>query len=350
MTVSELKELVLCSVRKTAPTSYSLESVDKAVADGFAELGGSVNQFLKNKYDIFEIIIEAADEIVPKKVLDKIGIFAEVKQVKQGQKAMFKKKVGKNRAKKFLTQVGLSGVYETFRLDNTTYEVAAHAVGGAGRIDFERLLDGADSMTDIMEIITEGLTDAVFLEVQKALRAAINDAKRPNANKYTAATFDAGHMVTLINTVKAYGNGAVIMATPEFVTAMGPDAIVPAITGVAQGIYSPDDIDSIHFDGRIKIFRGTPIVELDQSFIDESNTYTWLDPQLAYILPTGGTKPVKVVLEGQTQMYDFVNPDQSIEINAYKKIGVAIEAHHNWAIYKNTGIAQTYQSPYGFDD
>ena len=96
--------------------------------------------------------------------------------VEQGQKAVFKKKVGRSRAKKFLTQVGLSGVYETFRLDSTTFEIPAHAVGGAVTIDFERLLDGAESIKDVMDIMTEGLVDSVFLEVQKALRGASNAA------------------------------------------------------------------------------------------------------------------------------------------------------------------------------
>jgi len=41
-------------------------------------------------------------------------------------------------------------------------------------------------------------------------------------------------------------------------------------------------------------------------------------------------------------MWDWVNKDQSIEIMAYKKIGVAILAQHNWGIYQNSSITQTY--------
>ena len=50
-------------------------------------------------------------------------------------------------------------MYETFRLDAEEYEVSAKAVGSAGTIDFERFLDGAESMADIMDIIVEGLED-----------------------------------------------------------------------------------------------------------------------------------------------------------------------------------------------
>ena len=71
-----------------------------------------------------------------------------------------------------------------------------------------------------------------------------------------------------------------------------------------------------------------------------------MNPQFAYILPSGKEKVVKVVLEGETQMYDFVNRDQSVEVHAYKKMGAAIMHHHNWAVYQNTAIADTSEFPY----
>ena len=303
---------------------------------------------MKNRYDIYDIIVEAIDSEMPKKVIDAISIFAEVQTVPQGQKAIFKKKMGKNRAKKFLTQVGLSGVYETFRLDNETFELAAHAVGGGATIDFERMLDGAESLQEVMQIVTEGLTDAVFIEVQKALVAAINASERPSANLVSLNKFDADRMVKLMSVVRAYGNGVVIFAPPEFVADMGADQIVPVAKAGNQGLYDPRDIAAIHDTGYINIFRGAPIVQIPQSFTDETNTTTWINPQFAYILPTGGEKVVKVVLEGATQIRDFQNRDNSMEVYAWKKMGVGILAHHNWAIYQNTGITDTSENPYGY--
>lgn len=347
MTFEELKQIALHAAKGTAPANYTVESCQKAFEDGLRELAGTYNQFMKNRYDIYDIIIEAADEIVPRNVIDRLGQFAEIKVVGQGQKAMFKKGVGKMRAKKFLTQVGLSGVYETFRLDNSTFELAAHAIGGGATVDFERMLDGNESLVECMQVLTEGLQDAIFIEVQRALRAAYDASDRPPANKATANTFNAATMANLCAVVKAYGQGATIFAPPEFIAAMGADAIVAPTTNY-HGIYAPDDIDSIHNTGLIHIFRGCPIVEIPQSFVDTDNKTTWIDPQMAYILPTGGEKVVKVVLEGSTQVYDFQNRDNSYEVYMYKKMGCAILCNYNWAIYQNTGIAQTYYQPYGF--
>ena len=341
-----MKELALCAAKNEAPANYSVENVNDALAEALQEMAGSINQFMKNRYDIYEIIIQTADEIVPNKVIDAVGIFADVQQVGQGQKALFRTSLGKSRAKKFLTQVGLSGVYESFRLDNGRFEVSAHAIGGACSIDFERMLDGAETMSDYVAVLTEAQTDAVYQEVQKALRAAVAKTGVPANNREISNSFDGNAMMRLISTVRAYGSAAVIFAPPEFVAAMGADAIVPVNVGTGQGIYHPQDIDAIHNTGYINLFRGTPIVQIPQSFIDENNVETWIDPQLAYILPTGGEKVVKVVFEGNTQMWDFVNADQSMEIHTYRKLGTAILTYHNWAIYQNTGIAQTYKEVY----
>ena len=268
MTIKELKELAVYAAKGQAPTNFSVENVDDALRDGLRELVGSVNDFMRNRYDIYDIIIQAADEVVPKKVIDAVGIFAEVQNVPQGQKAMFRTRLGRTRARKFLTQVGLSGVYESFRLDHGYFELSGHAIG----------------------------------------------------------------------------SGAVIFAPPEFVAAMGADAIVPIpANGNYGGVYHPQDIDAIHNTGYINLFRGTPIVQIPQSFIDENNVETWIDPQLAYVLPTGGERVVKIVFEGNTQIYDWTNKDNSMEIHTYRKIGSAILTYHNWAIYKNEDIAPTYK-------
>ena len=330
-TIKELKELALHAARGTAPAEYTASNVDEALRGELAAMCSSINNFMRNRYDIYDIIIETADAVVPTKVIDVMASFAEIKSVPQGQKAIFKRGlVGRNRAKKFLTQVGLSGVYETFRLDNETFEMGGHAIGGAAAIDFERFLDGAENMADLMDVITEGLTDAVFGEVQKALIAAA-DKMYTGSNKASTATFEADKMVKLVNTVKAYGGSAVIFAAPEFIAAMGADAIAP-------NTYHDDDIDAIHKTGKIKIFRGTPVVEIPQSYTDETNTETVIEPRYAYVLPSGKEKVVKVVFEGNTQVRDLTNADGSMEIHTYKKMGAAILTYHNWGIYENTSL------------
>lgn len=351
MTINELRELGRHAARRSAPENYSVASVDSAFADGLKELCGTVNQLMKNRYDIYDIIIENADEIVPVKVMDAMGSFAEVIQVGNGDTKLFKRGgLGRQRAKKFLTQVGLNGLYETFRLDQETFTVKTKAIGGAVSIDYQRLFDGAESLAEFMDVLLEAQEDAIYGEVQKALMAAAKETTMPVANK-VVGSYSAADLQALVNTVKTYGGGATIFASPEFVAAMGPDAIVPAIAGAAQGIYHPDDLDAIHNIGRVRIFRGCPIVELRQSYLDENNAQVMINPQFAYVLPSGKEKVVKVVLEGPTHIHDWTNPDGSLEVHTYKMIGVGILAFNNWGVYQNTGIDATnwYDSSMGLN-
>ena len=88
--------------------------------------------------------------------------FAEVQIVGEAQKAMFRTKVGRNRAKKFLTQVGLTGVYESFRLDSETFSIGMKAIGGAVSIDFDRMRDGAESIAEFLDVLVEAQIDAII--------------------------------------------------------------------------------------------------------------------------------------------------------------------------------------------
>lgn len=358
MTINELKQLALHAAKGTVPATFTAQGesaadydVNAAFRDGLKELASSYTQFMKNRYDIYEIVVETIDQIMPKNTIAALSPFAEVQVVGLGEKAIFKQKTGKMRAKKFLTYAGINGVYETFRLDSSTFELGGQNVAIGGTIDLARLMDGAESLADIMDVINTSLQDAVYVKVTQALRAAFDVANVPPANRKSTASFESDKMVQLLNVVRSYGN-PVIFAPGEFVAAMGADAIVPistygspAAAGI-QGVYSPDDIEAIHRTGYINIFRGAPIVQIPSSFVDENNEKTYVDPQLAYVLPSGNEKVVKVVLEGPTIIRDYENRDGSMEIYAEKKIGTAILTYYNWGIYKNTGIENTYYNPY----
>ena len=347
--IQAIKDLVVCAFRGTTPdpTKFSEKDVKEALKKEIHSLANDFNSYRRNKLDLFEIMQEAYDEILPKYVEDFMGTFAEIKTVENGKRAQFVVKRGRQRAKQFITQVGLSGVYESFRLDKDTFEVGGHAIGGAAYIDFERYICGDEDISESTEILLEGLQAAIMGEIQKALIKAANAEDRPRKNYYIGAGFDADEMANLCAVARSYGGGATIFATPEFVASMGPDAIgMPIFNGTpgyagATPVYSPKDINDIANTGYITTFRGNPIVQIPQSYTDETNEVTQINPGFAYIFPTGGEKIVKVVFEGPTQVDDWQHRDRSFEIEAYKKVGVAILTNHNWCIYENTDLSTT---------
>lgn len=351
----DIKDLVLCSFyhKNPDPTKFSNDDVDGALTAEIHKLASDYYTYQRNKLDLFEILQEAYTEILPKQIEDFFQSFAEVRTVPLNQKAQFVVKRGRRRAKQFITQVALSGVYEQFRLDSDTFEVGGKAIGGAAYIDFERYLSGDEVITESIDLLYEGFQEAIYGEIQKALLASVNADDRPTNNKHISAGFDANAMQNLCNIAQSYGGGAVIYATPEFVTAMGPDAIgMPvygtyALTanptagsapGYATPVYNPRNIEEIAQFGRIKTFRGFPIVEIPQSFTDERNETTVANPAVAYIFPSGKEKPVKVVFEGPIQFDDFKNRDRSMEVEIYGRVGVAILTNYDWCVYVNTDL------------
>lgn len=364
--IKAIKDLVVCSFygRTPDPTKYSVEDIKKTASEELKAIANDYYSFQKNKYDIFQIYQEAWTEVLPKEVEQFMGAFAEIRQVGLNEKAQFVLKTGRRRAKQFITEVGLSGVYESFRLDKNTFEVGGRAIGGAAYIDFERYLCGDEDISESLEILLEGLTEAVYGEIQKALLAAVNAEDRPANNRYVTAGFDADLMAKACSVAGTYGNGVVIYATPEFVAAMGPDAIgmpvygtyaLPAnptagsAPGYATPVYNPRNIEEIAQYGRIKTFRGNPIVEMPQSYTDETNEVYVTNPAVAYIFPSGKEKPVKVVFEGDTQINEWGasegHRDRNMEVEVYQRVGVAILTNYDWCVYVNTDLQDQTKYP-----
>ena len=338
--IKALKELAIHAIRGTTPAptaefSCTVEEVESTLRDELNALAGDYNAYRRNKYDIFEIMQEAADEYLPNKVIAAMGAFADVRTFRDGEKVEFKVKKGKLRGKKFVTAASPAGVYESFRLDSDVITVNTKSVGGATTIDFNRYLCGDEDMAENMAVLYEGIEDAIYGMVQDALIATIEGkATGSFANYAIVDGFEADSMVGLINTVKAYGTGAVIYATREFIADMGADVIS---TGNCPAV-SVKDIDAIHDTGLVQVFRGCPIVELPQSFVGENNEAKVINPAYAYVFPTGGEKVVKIAFEGNTVVDEWQNRDRSWELEAYKKVGVAILHTNNWAIYHNTAL------------
>lgn len=78
-TIAEIKELALHAARGTAPANYSVQNVNDALCDELKALAGDVYSFMKNRYDIYSIMVETIDEIVPKRVIDAIGILLRLR-------------------------------------------------------------------------------------------------------------------------------------------------------------------------------------------------------------------------------------------------------------------------------
>lgn len=330
---TELKALALATAKadKNVAVSYSQEgktftysALNTTLRKELNELAFDYNHFRRNRLDIYELMQEVVDEIVPEKVIARFGDMAEVKQYGQGNKPVFKTPAGRTRAKQFITRVGLAGVYEVFKLDETSFEIKTEAYGGAAQIGLEEFLDGRVNFNDILEIIVEGLDESVYEEVMKALEALTTSL--PTANVDAANGFDEATMDALILIAASYGI-PVIMATYELAS-----KIVPA-----TGWVSDEMRNTRNNQGHLGIYKGKKVVTLPQSFTDSTNSVKVVNPGYAYIMPAN-KRPIKIALEGNSIIDDYKNADSSREVQAYVKFGVGVVQNNDMCIYEDTSL------------
>ena len=342
MDFANLKKLAIAAVKKapltySADESYSASEVDAAFRKELNEFVPDYFAFQENKWRLFELISVAIDEILPRKVEEQYMQFADVRTVPQGQKVVFRQRIteaARKRAKTFVTRVGLAGRYETFMLDGQELEVYTDAIGAACRLGLEEFLDGRLTFADLTDIVAEGMDEYIYKTVAEALANFVTQL--PANNKGTANGFDEKIMDRLLAISDSYYNSnSAIYCTKEFAMNM-----IPSENRMSSGMKDTLWTGAGYFD----VYKGHPVIILDQSMVDATNAEKVIDPSNAYIIPVGAEKPVKIAFEGQTLVRSTdqnMNDDWSQDIQTYKKFGLAILANPAICWFKDTSLSTT---------
>lgn len=311
---------------------FSYADLNETLRSELNEIAGTYQLYRENKNVLFSLIEETIDDVLPRKVLEQYGQFAEIKTFAQGDKPVFTQKIteaSRRRARQFITKVGLAGRYEVFKLDGQSYEVPTSAFGGAAQIGLEEFLDGRVDFAEVLNIVMNGLDESVYIEIERALKGAVSSLSFNTANKYSGTSFSESDMDRLISIADAYGQ-ATIYCTYEFAATMVP----------AEGWRSDAMKDQRWNNGYLANYKGHRVIVLPQSYEDETNTVKVIDPTYAWIIPTGGNdKPVKVAFEGQTLVDERKNDDWSRDVQVYKKMGVGAIVTNNICVYINTSLS-----------
>ena len=333
------KATAKASLNPSANFSYegknlTFEALNETFRKEMNELASNFREYRRNRDLIFELIEVGVDEILPARVMQNYGQFAEVKTYAQGGKPIFSTRISAKsriRAKNnFVTRVGLAGRYEVFKLDGDTYEIPTSAWGGAAQIGFEEFLDGRIQMSDVYDLILEGMDEAVYREIAKGLDAAV--AKVTAKNKTSQTGFVEAQMDRLIQTADVYGKST-IYCTFEFAATMIPD-----------DRWASNEMKQERWDvGYYATYKGHNVIILPQSFTDIDNAVKVMDPSKAYIIPTGSDKPVKVAFEGETAVREVESQeDWSREIQTYRKFGVGVLlVNPGICVYTNSSLKIT---------
>lgn len=331
---SEIKELLpVVSGRVAVTAQYQADAMnaEQAIREKFNEIVGTdpnkrYNNFKKNQYDIFELIIDTIEESLVKNINAAYDHFVDFRQFNQGDRATFQMPRGRKGLRRFIAKIALGVTPKRTKLDKATDDMNFFAIGGGVHIEFEDFLDGKYSWSELTSLFEQELTVATYEYVAKAVGAAVTGNKFKKTHTEVGGTFSPAGMAELISYTRTFGNGgADIVCSPEFAARIRPE----------DGFISEADKSDRRQYGHIGVFNGASVSVIPQAY-DEAGKPVF-PTNVAFVFPTGNRKEdkfIKLGYEGQTQMRESTDETWKMNFDVYKKLGVMTIINDGVSLYK----------------
>jgi hypothetical protein len=332
------KELKLClmnALQGFSTNEFSAEDVNAAAVKAIMDECGldensSARDIRAVEAKAFALIEESVDEILPKKLENVLGGFAEVRTFPRDAEVVFDiEKIGKNRAKLTISKGARGGIYRAARLANRYFSLPTHVETVAVYVTLEEIILGTASLAELYANVLEGFEEIVYKEVFNALASGMAVAG------YGRIGEELGGI-----SVPAADLGKAIDKVMPFVKQYG----IPTIFGsysALQNIYNPlastpgypniKDSEEIREYGFVQVYKGARCVELPNYLVDNSNKEWFYDTHYVFILPSG-VKPVKVALRGELYLKKNEHAVGSEKWEAHKILGVGLAMANNYAV------------------
>ena len=345
----ELLKTIALSLENKPSATFSAEDVNKAAVTAIMKECGlnensSAREIRAAQEHAFALIEEAVDEILPKKLENVLGQFAEIRTFPRDAECVFNiEKIGKNRAKLTISKGARGGIYRAAKLDSKYFTLTTHVETASVFVTLEEIILGTASLAELYSNILEGFEEIVYKEVFNALAAGAPVAgyDRVGGNSVTTAKADlAGAIDKVIPFVKQYGVPTIFgsyaavsgLYNPLAATTGWPNS--PAVAGYPN---SQDSMDVRQY-GFVQVYKGIRVVELPNYLVDNTNKTWFYDPSYVFVIPSG-VQPVKVALKGELYLKQNPQATGSEKWEAHKLIGVGLAMANNYASIKVTDIA-----------
>lgn len=303
---------------------FSVADVNKSALEDILKTVGlskddSVQRILSKREEIFAIVTEALDEILPKDLQNILGQFAEVKQFARDADVNFRvNAIGKRRARLSIKKGARGGIYRAARLDNAYLGLETYTQTVGLLITIEDLLTGRVTFGELYQNILLGFEEKVYQEVIVALRSAKTLAKATHV--FTNAGFDIGQIDQAIRVAKAYGNNVVILGFRSYLEQISN---IVDFTD-ANPTIPTDDLADIRAQGIVRLYKGVPVVELPNFILEDGATATWAFGEGDLFILGSDVKPVKIALKGNMFIAEDKMPNGDMAWNAHKMMGVGL--------------------------
>lgn len=315
-------------------TKFSQADADQAVINGILESFGlenaSAREIRAKQNEVFALVEEVIEEMLPKAVEDVVGGFVETKSFARDAEVVFEiKGLGKARARRGIVEGARGGIYKARRLDERMFQVPVKVETVGVFVTLEDILLGRYSLADLMANIRDGFVERIYIKAVQALRTAKTLA--PAANIKSGNGLDNGALDQLINIANQYGR-AIIMGFRGGIAKINNGAGWQNVPNISMA-----DADEIRNRGVVTMYHGVPVIELPNYLMDENNDEWIFQEGDLFILP-GDAKPVKVAFKGDLVIREDAHPSGSMEQNAHRMMGVGLLLANNVCVYTDLDI------------
>ena len=335
----ELLNGIIAALEGQASANFAASDVNEAAISAILKEAGlsenpTARELRNHEAAIFSLIEEAVDEILPKKLENLLGEYAEVRTFARDAEVLFNiEKIGKNRAKLTISKGARGGIYRAARLDSKYFSPETSIQTVAVYVTLEELILGTMSLAELYANILEGFQEIVYKETFNALASGV-----------PAAGYNRIDGGANMNTNKA-GLAVAIDAVMPYVKQYGVPTIFGSYAAV-NGLYNPlastghinsqDSMDIRNY-GFVQMYKGVRVVELPNYLVDNGNDEWFYDPSYVFVIPSG-IKPVKIALKGELQIQRNAHAVGSEKWEAHKLIGVGLAMANNFAVVKLSDV------------
>ena len=332
----ELKLGLVAALENRPSASFSAEEVNEAAVKAImAECGldenSSARDFRAVEDKAFALIEEAIDTILPKKLEQVLGEFAEVRQFARDAEVVFNiEKIGKNRAKLTIAKGARGGIYSVAKLDKKCFSPSTAVETVAVYVTLEEIILGTMSLSELYNNVLEGFEEKIYKEVFNAL-AAGQSAAGTGYNAITTNTTKAalGSAIdSVLPVVKAYGIPTIFGSYAALSNIYNPLA-------ASSGYPNVEDSADIRRYGFVQVYKGVRCVELPNYLVGGSDWF--YDDDKVFVIPSG-VKPVKVALKGDLTLIRNTQAVGSEKWEAHKIVGVGVAMANNYAVLTVTDL------------
>lgn len=334
----ELLNGIIAALEGTASANFSANDVNEAAISAILKEAGlsenpTARELRNNEQAIFSLIEEAVDEILPKKLENVLGAFAEVRTFARDAEVVFNiEKIGKNRAKLTISKGARGGIYRAARLDSKYFSPETEVYTAAVYVTLEELILGTMSLAELYANILEGFEEIIYKEVFNALAVGTPVAGYDRINKEGSVSTTKSDLGLALDKVmpyvKQYGVPTIFGSYASLNGLYNPLAS-------ADGHINGQDSMDIRNYGFVQVYKGVRVVELPNYLIDNSNQDWFYDQDYVFVIPSG-IKPVKVALKGELTLIRNTQAVGSEKWEAHKIMGVGLAMANNYAVIKVT--------------